>query len=203
MDIIGISGKAGSGKDTSAKMIKKYLEEACGDRVIIIHFADILKYIAAQYYDWDGQKDEKGRTLLQKLGTDIGKKYNPGVWGRVTCELLTAMRGTFDVAIIPDLRFTDEVDTLKKFFSGGLGGGSVTLLRINRLQLDNSGQMCYYNIGLTEEQLNHHSEIDLDGARFDRVITTVEGFEITSLEMLEKSIKCIVEEYINNGHVLY
>ena len=28
--------------------------------------------VATTYYGWDGEKDEKGRELLQKLGTDLG-----------------------------------------------------------------------------------------------------------------------------------
>ena len=70
MRIIAISGHAQNGKDTTANIIKKHLEER-GDKVLIVHYADLLKFICTKYFDWDGQKDEKGRHLLQYIGTDI------------------------------------------------------------------------------------------------------------------------------------
>ena len=42
MRIVLISGKARSGKDVSAKIIKEYLLKA-GKRVLITHYADFLK----------------------------------------------------------------------------------------------------------------------------------------------------------------
>ena len=64
MRVIAISGKGESGKDTIAKMLKQQLEEQ-NYKVMIIHFADVLKFVCRQYFNWNGEKDEHGRTLLQ------------------------------------------------------------------------------------------------------------------------------------------
>ena len=61
MKIILIGNKARMGKDTFATMLKEELNE----RAIIVHFADVLKFICKSYYNWNGEKDTFGRTLLQ------------------------------------------------------------------------------------------------------------------------------------------
>ena len=59
-----ISGKMRHGKDTCAQFIKEELERM-DKRVLIIHYADYLKFILKQYFGWDGEKNEEGRKLLQ------------------------------------------------------------------------------------------------------------------------------------------
>ena len=61
--VILISGKARSGKDTLARVLKDYLKEQ-GKDVLVTHYADSLKYICETVFKWDGKKDEKGRQLL-------------------------------------------------------------------------------------------------------------------------------------------
>ena len=65
MKCISISGPAGHGKDTLANKLKTLLE-AKGKKVFIIHYADYLKMVATQVYNWNGLKDEVGRDVLQK-----------------------------------------------------------------------------------------------------------------------------------------
>lgn len=57
MKVITISGKAQNGKDTTAGLLKAALE-ADGYKVLITHYADLLKYICKQFFGWDGQKDD-------------------------------------------------------------------------------------------------------------------------------------------------
>ena len=68
MFIIGISGKAESGKSTFASILKKELEKR-DKKVLLINYGDFVKFVAKQYYNWNGNKDEIGRALLQKVGT--------------------------------------------------------------------------------------------------------------------------------------
>lgn len=79
MKILLISGKAQHGKDTTAGMLKEQLESD-GYRVLIAHYADLLKFICRQYFDWNGEKDEAGRHTLQYVGTDIIRKEHPDYW---------------------------------------------------------------------------------------------------------------------------
>ena len=62
--VITISGKARSGKDTTALLLKEALEKK-GYRVLITHYADLLKFVCKEYFGWNGEKDEEGRTLIQ------------------------------------------------------------------------------------------------------------------------------------------
>ena len=48
-EVITISGKARNGKDTLAEMLQHELQSQ-GLDVVIVHYADLLKYIAKQYF---------------------------------------------------------------------------------------------------------------------------------------------------------
>jgi hypothetical protein len=71
---ISISGLATSGKDTFAD----YLLDKFPYRKD--HFARPLKDAASYWFGWDGQKDDKGRKLLQLLGTEVGRGYFNAIW---------------------------------------------------------------------------------------------------------------------------
>ena len=66
MKVILISGKAQNGKDTVAGSLHKALVND-GKRVLVTHYADLLKYICRNYFGWDGNKDEKGRQIALLL----------------------------------------------------------------------------------------------------------------------------------------
>jgi hypothetical protein len=71
---IGLSGAAGAGKDTAADAI------LAQGPFYVDHFAADLKRIARDYFGWDGKKDERGRKLLQLLGTEVGRAWYEGIW---------------------------------------------------------------------------------------------------------------------------
>jgi len=169
MKTIILSGKSGSGKDMFASFMKQELE-AHGKKVIVMHFADALKWILREYYNWDGRKDEVGRTLLQTVGTDIVRKTYPGYWTGIVVGFLSALEhyNDFDIAIIPDARFENEVNiTLQTLDS--------ISVRIERLNPDGSA---WINPILTEDQLAHPSETSLDTFAFDYVIHNDEGLDL-------------------------
>ena len=167
MKVITISGKAQHGKDTAANNIKNQLVSE-GAKVLIVHFADYLKFIAERYFGWDGQKDEAGRTLLQQLGTDIGRHANDNMWAKIVLELLKGFSDMFDYVIIPDTRFPDEIELMKTNFN------TVSIL-VDRLGFDN---------GLTEEQKNHPSETALDYYSFDYVMPVLETLACANVAVM-------------------
>lgn len=133
--IIGISGKAGSGKDTLAKYLRDILPHV--DNVPyyeIVHFADLLKeavQTTCVLDDWHTQTQEGKKTelewldgmtvreVLQKFGTAIREGVHPDFWVRALME------GTDDWdIIIPDVRFPNEAEEIRK--RGGI------LVRIER-----------------------------------------------------------------------
>jgi hypothetical protein len=149
--IIGVSGKAGAGKDTAAKMLEVIyanpeitFEDYCDKKyknfvdVQTVHFADMLKetamtmcilgeddvntqYGKKQTIEWLGITV---RELLQKLGTCVRQGIDNLFW----IKLLFANIEGWDNVIIADVRFPEEVEAIKE--RGGI---------ILRLERDGAG----------------------------------------------------------------
>ena len=151
MKIICISGKAQHGKDFTASIISSLLKSK-GKKVLITHYADLLKHICQSMFDWDGKKDEKGRHLLQYVGTDIVRKQNPNFWVEYMLKILELFKNEWDYVIIPDCRFPNEIDTLKA------SNFDVKTLKVIRCGFDN---------GLSKEAQNHPSENALADYKYD------------------------------------
>lgn len=155
-----ISAKARHGKDTAAGIMAEYLEKQ-GYKVLIVHFADLLKFICTKFFGWDGTKDEKGRTLLQYVGTDkIGAK-TPDFWAKFIVETLKVFEGEWDFVLIPDCRYPIEHTTVEKAFD-------TVLLRVERPGFDN---------GLTIAQKKHPSETAMDNYDYDAFLYNDGGLE--------------------------
>lgn len=152
--VVVISGHARHGKDTVAAYMEEFFRES-GKKVLVTHYADLLKYICRQIFGWNGEKDENGRQLLQFVGTDIVRRKQPDFWVSFLCEVLSLFGYMWDYVIIPDARFPNEIDVLKE------RGYEVTHIRIERPSFDS---------GLTEEQKNHPSETALDAYGADVTI---------------------------------
>ena len=155
MEIILISGKAQSGKDTFANLLKKELKSK-NKRVLITHYADLLKYIAKTFFDWNGKKDEYGRYLLQNIGTDVIRKENPNYWVNFINDMIGFCGNLYDYILIPDTRFPNEVDLVKKRYEN-----KVMTIKMNRQNFESK---------LTKEQQQHSSETALDDYMFDLIV---------------------------------
>lgn len=166
MKIICIAGKARHGKDTAAEYLKKKFEEE-NKRVLIVHYADLLKYICKTFLGWDGKKDERGRELLQYVGTDIIRKHRPDYWVDFVVDILKLFKDYWiiDYIVIPDCRFPNEIQRMKE---NGFDTVSLQIIRDN------------FESELTAEQMQHASETALDNFDFDYTIhnsTMVEFFK--------------------------
>lgn len=119
MTLIGISGKAQSGKDTAGEfLVNKYEFKRVAS-------ADALKRIARNIFGWDAVKDEKGRKFLQDLAMAV-RGYDKDYWIRVTLQEINSQRTRNKVEnfVITDVRFENEAKYLKE-------QGAI-LVRINR-----------------------------------------------------------------------
>ena len=135
--IIGISGKAGSGKDTAAKMLevlyanpnisyedfanRKYKNFA---DIQIMHFADILKETVQALFgigEWEtGTQEGKkvtiswiGKTvreLLQEVGQGLRDAIDPNLW----IKALFANTEDWSNYIIADVRYPNELEAIKE-----------------------------------------------------------------------------------------
>ena len=164
-----LSGRSGSGKDMTAQFMKEELAKH-GQKALVIHYADAVKWFCRDFLDWDGKKDEVGRTLLQIVGTDIVRAKHPNFWVGIVVGLIQAFEPykDFDVAIIPDARFPNEVNISLANLKNSVS------VRIERKNADGTD---WINPTLTEEQRNHPSETSLDCFAFDYIIHNDEGLD--------------------------
>lgn len=172
MNIICISGKARHGKDTVAELMKTALENK-GSSVLLIHYADLLKWLCKEYFGWDGQKDDAGRTMLQHVGTEVVRKQEPDYWVNFVIHFVTLFKNEWDFVIIPDCRFPNEIDRWKD------AGFDVYFFRVERPDFDN---------GLSDAQKSHPSETALDDYEPDLKISN-DG----DLERLRKRVEKIAD----------
>jgi len=150
--VILVAGKAFNGKDSFAGFLKKHLEER-NKRVLIMHFADNLKFVCKSYFGWDGNKDETGRTILQHVGTDIVRKKNPDYWLNNVIEFIKLFEDEYDYFVLADTRFQNELG-----FEEGRKLWDVKSVYVTRRN---------FKSPLTIEQQNHRSETDLDNCNLD------------------------------------
>ena len=161
------SGMARHGKDTSAEIIKRDLEKR-GYSTLIIHYADLLKFICKQFFGWNGEKDEAGRTLLQRVGTNCVREQNPNYWVDFVISVIAMFPDQFDFVIVPDTRFPNEISRVRQ---AGFDATHIKIVRTN------------FNSDLTEEQKNHPSETALNDVTPDFVI------ENDSIDALTKRLE--------------
>lgn len=175
MKVILISGKAQNGKDTVAKILEAQLCHK-GYRVLITHYADLLKYICKTYFGWNGLKDESGRRILQYVGTDVIRKQNPSFWVDFEMMILKYFHANWDYVIIPDCRFPNEINTVRE------NGFESIHIKVTRKNFDSP---------LTKEQRYHPSEIALDNVKPDIYINndgTIPDLKRTIIEILKNNI---------------
>jgi hypothetical protein len=170
--VICISGKAQHGKDTSAGYLKEFLEEN-DKKVLIAHYGDLVKYVCRTFFDWDGNKDEAGRTLLQYVGTDQIRKKTPDFWVKFIKDILDHFPNEWDYVLIPDCRFPNEIN----YFGSDYIVKHIRVFRGNFIS------------PLTIEQQKHISETALDDVVPDYMIYN--GF---GLDELRENVRAVGEK---------
>lgn len=175
---ICISGHAQNGKDTTAGMLQGILEEK-GYTSRIVHYADLLKYICKMYFDWDGKKDDIGRTLLQRVGTDMIRKKEPDFWVDFVISVAKFFPDEWDYIIVPDTRFPNEINKLRE---AGFYALHVRVVRDNFVS------------PLTMEQQHHESEIALDKTEPDVTIhnNTLVNLDMSLRELCDRMLVKVV-----------
>ena len=178
-NFICISGKAQNGKDTSAEIFKNELIIR-GHSVLVIHQADLLKYICKAFFNWNGEKDEAGRTLLQQVGPNVIRKVEPDFWVDFIAKVTGFFKDTWDYIIVPDTRFPNELEKLKA------NDANIFHVRVIR-----EG----FKSPLTDEQQQHPSETALDGIESDFTLINDKGIDdlyggvVSILDAIEERIK--------------
>lgn len=156
--IILIAGKARSGKNTVSKILEsEFIKEK--KEVIISPYTKYLKEYIHNITDWNIEdENNKPRDLLQKLSSELikGKLGLENIFINRQIEDIKIYSYFKDVIIINDVRFPEEIDTIKNVFT------NVVSIQVKRSN---------YISGLTKEQLQDVTETSLDNYNnFDYII---------------------------------
>jgi hypothetical protein len=181
--IVLISGLAGSGKTASADLLEEKLRAIKDLRTARMSFASPIKFVAKLAFGWDGEKDEKGRKLLQCLGA-VGREYNMDNWCELLLKTLDASDEMFppNFVLIDDWRFPNEA----KFFSGNLTLDTVKIRVSGRGGLKSNLAQDASEISLPDSHGYYDFEIDNSG--------TIEDLETKIGEIVESLKKNYIVE---------
>lgn len=154
--IVLISGKAGVGKSTLAKLIQTEFSDR-GFISVIVPMATGVKNAAVKCFGWDRKKDDNGRKLLQNIGR-IGREYNVNLW------VSTAMNGAInggdifspDFIIVDDWRFPNEYEFITENYGNEYNIYRVKIISPNREVL--SGTDAYNDY--SETSLDDYTDFD-------------------------------------------
>jgi hypothetical protein len=152
-----VAGKMGAGKTTFSDMLLAELNKS-GWRSGKFALATPIKNIALSM-GWDGKKDEKGRKLLQVLGTEGGRAYNENCWVSLLIDkyIPNQPKYPFDVIIIDDWRFPNE----RTYIENNLLYDVVPIRIVGREASDSNN--------------NHASEISLPNGDYTGYYTKIIG----------------------------
>ena len=147
--LIGLAGKAGSGKDTAADILCEYY----GFKKLA--FAEGLKTMLASVGFQEPTRENKEKQITgfafsyrkaaQALGTEWGREVDPDIWVKLLEKKLLALgEGNF---VISDVRFKNEVRLVQK-----LGG---QIFEIQGRQVDLGGRSKHASeTGLAEKDID-------------------------------------------------
>lgn len=180
-NVILICGKAGSGKNKLAELIKNHLDtEPSGrilDKTLIRGNAQSVKDVATKEHNWNGEKDVKGRQLLIDI-TNEGYATDKFYWEDQTFTE-AIMHKEFvnkycDYLIIPDWRYACTPEYFRERFD------KVVTVRIERPNLDkgthdtHSSENDFMNFEVDYEVFNTRDIAQLDKIA-KRIATKIKG----------------------------
>jgi hypothetical protein len=174
--VLLLGGHALNGKDSTAIILRDYFELR-HEKSIVLHYADMLKFVCKLCFDWNGIKDENGRHILQHVGTNLARRNYPTVWVDIVIALTKALFIDYDYVIVADFRFPDEHKT---WVEEGFDTITIKVVRKN------------FESPLTLEQQSHPSETALDDYEFDYTIESENGLDNLKIEV-EKFIGYLKE----------
>jgi len=115
--VIGIYGKARSGKTTARKYLEKY-------NCTPVSFADPLKNALRELFGipttelYSDQKTDRTRWMLQFFGTDCCRHIEPLIWVRKTSEKIQELQDEGSkLVVVDDVRFINEAVMLKNVWN--------------------------------------------------------------------------------------
>lgn len=178
MKIFIIGGQAQCGKNTLGNFLREELKEY-GYKPCIMHITEPLYSYARNYFEWNGNEENKPREFLQKMGIEIirnklGKK--DFLLNRLY-EDIDILKNFFDAFIITDARFINEFESIKEKYE------EVITIKINRKN---------YNNNLSDEEAKHITENEIvNYNEFDYIVEnkSINSLRTAALEIIHNEEK--------------
>ena len=131
-------------------------EEAKNKKYLIVTYDELIK-LPLSYWMLNNNMCIKIRTLLQYIGTDIGKQLiDNNLWTKLIANTISTKATKYRLCIIPDVRFRDETEMIKK-----LGG---IIIKINRNTENNDNDK---HISECIDNIKEDYIIDNNGTKFN------------------------------------
>ncbi len=180
MQIIGLVGEKGSGKETFGNLL---MEIARSKKIKRIRFSDILNYTLKL---WDLDPTRKN---LQNLAIAMDGAYGAGTLSQAIAKQIKDSDA--DIVILDGIRWKSDVDLLRSFPKNILVYITADLdIRYHRLKLrqEKKDEAKTYEQFMKEEQAQNELLIPEIGAKADIKITNNASIEDFKAE-IEKSVK--------------
>ncbi|HAB66901.1 MAG TPA: hypothetical protein DCE23_05995, partial [Firmicutes bacterium] len=142
MKLFLIAGKAGSGKNEVADIIKKNLNNS-----IVTGFSKYIKLFALEFTNWDGRDFHKPRAVLQSIGDTLRSVREDFLTKRIKEDLLVYKKLGIENVIVSDVRLINEIEYFKKEKDI-----EVITIRVNTKTSKKN---------LNESEKNHRTELEL------------------------------------------
>ena len=151
MRLFLISGKAGSGKNEVAEIIKEYLP-----KTVISSLSKYIKLFASEMTSWNyGDEESKPRTFLQTVGDEL-RDIDENFLTKRLLEDIKLYQNYYDNIILSDVRLINEITYFKE-----QRDLEVITIRINSTKSKRV---------LSDTEKSHLTETELDNYQFDYVI---------------------------------
>lgn len=168
MRIFLIAGKAGSGKNEVANIIKETLGNS-----VVTSFSKYIKLFTLELTDWDGRDITKPREYLQNMGDKLRAINEDFLTKRILEDIEVYKKEGITNIIISDVRLVHEIEYFKD-----KNDYEVISIRVN---CDSSAR------NLTNIEKGHHTETDLD---------TYQGFDYVIENNFDETLKQQVREIL-------
>ena len=169
MRIFLVAGKAGSGKNEVANLIKNKL-----DKTVITSFSKYIKLFALELSNWDGNDENKPREFLQNMGDTLRVVDEDFMTNRLLEDIKVYEQVGIKNIVISDVRLVHELEYFTK-----MKEYEVIAIRVNAKEFKRT---------LTDNEKLHHTELELDNYdKFNYVINNSfdENLEIEVNKILE------------------
>jgi len=166
MNVVGLSGKMGSGKD----FVHGWFNEQ-GYSVTRRAFADAVRFDIEEHISdgmflnalWEKPHTPEARALLQWWGTDYRRGQDPNYWiarMRAFLQKMDSEPGTEDMTVfLTDMRFQNEIEVVKEFGGQSWRIWAPDSVRRERLNLSKE-DLALLDSHVSESGLDHYPHFD-------------------------------------------